>query len=40
MGMHTVQEIQSCVGIWKDESGRIDIDALWHRFISDQKINA
>jgi hypothetical protein len=31
---------KSCVGIWKDESGRIDIDALWHRFIADQKTNA
>jgi len=39
VGMRTVREVESCVGIWKDESGRIDIDALWHRFIADQKTN-
>jgi hypothetical protein len=40
VGMRIIREVESCVGIWKDESGRIDIDALWRRFISDQKINA
>ena len=40
VGMRTVREVESCVGIWKDESGRIDIDALWHRFIADQKTDA
>jgi len=38
--MRTVREVESCVGIWKHESGRIDIDAPWHRFTSDQKIDA
>jgi hypothetical protein len=40
VGMRTAREVESCVGIWKDESGRIDIDALWHRFIADQKTDS
>jgi aryl-alcohol dehydrogenase-like predicted oxidoreductase len=39
VGMRTVREVESCVGIWKHETGRIDIDALWHRFIADQQTN-
>jgi aryl-alcohol dehydrogenase-like predicted oxidoreductase len=33
VGMRTVAEVESCVDIWRDESGRIDIDGLWNRFI-------
>jgi hypothetical protein len=32
VGMRTAQEVESSVRIWKDDSARIDIDALWHRF--------
>jgi hypothetical protein len=30
--MRTLQEVESCVDIWRDENGRIDIDRLWNRF--------
>ncbi len=33
VGMRSVEDVESCAQIWKDESGRIDIDALWNRYV-------
>lgn len=32
VGMRTEEMVQSCVGIWRDETGRIDVDELWNRY--------
>ncbi len=37
VGMRTVQEVDSCVEIWRNEADRIDIDQLWNRFVEDQR---
>jgi uncharacterized protein len=37
VGMRTVQDVESCVGIWRDEANRIDIDLLWNRFVEDRR---
>jgi uncharacterized protein len=37
VGMRTVQDVESCVGIWRDETNRIDIDQLWNRFVEDRR---
>jgi aryl-alcohol dehydrogenase-like predicted oxidoreductase len=33
IGMRTASEVESCVEIWQNEGGRIDIDRLWNRFL-------
>lgn len=32
VGMRTEEMVESCVDIWRDESGRIDVDELWNRY--------
>jgi aryl-alcohol dehydrogenase-like predicted oxidoreductase len=32
VGMRTEEMVESCVDIWRDERGRIDVDELWNRY--------
>lgn len=32
VGMRTEKMVESCVDIWRDEGGRIDVDELWNRY--------
>jgi aryl-alcohol dehydrogenase-like predicted oxidoreductase len=32
VGMRTEKMVESCVEIWRDEGGRIDVDELWNRY--------
>jgi aryl-alcohol dehydrogenase-like predicted oxidoreductase len=33
VGMRTPSDVASCLAIWRDLAGRIDIDALWERYV-------
>ena len=33
VGMRTPSDVASCLDIWRDVGGRIDVDALWERYV-------
>jgi aryl-alcohol dehydrogenase-like predicted oxidoreductase len=39
VGMRTEEMVDSCVSIWRDENGRIDIDQLWERYEKTKEVS-
>jgi hypothetical protein len=36
VGMRTPEEVDANVATWRDEAGRIDVTALWTRYVQEE----